>query len=463
MKSSTLKNTWKATALVGMSLLTTAVFAQQIDNGTYVIKNKFSGKVLDVLNASPDDGTSIVQYTNTGASNQLWHVNYIGNGNYSITSVATGKAIEVYNWDTNDGADIAQFSYWGGESQLWGLTDQGGGHFSMINAFSGKSAEVYDWSTANGANISQWSFWGGDSQLWEFHSLDTGASYHWPTTGNIVTHDPTMVEENGTYYEYQTGDGIFGKVSYDGVEWLPLDAVLPNGLSWWSNYVPGHNGIDVWAPDVRKYNGKAYMYYSISTFGSNQSAIGLLSASSLAASDWQDEGVVTYTTTASGHNAIDPDLVLDKDGSPWLVYGSWFNGIKVTRLNGGTMKPTGNLYSIAARSGGIEAPSMTYRNGYYYLFVSTGKCCAGVDSTYNIEYGRSTSITGPYLDKNGNDMLNSGGSVLDAGNNVWVGPGGQDIIGNHTIVRHAYDATDNGLPKLLISKLNWDADGWPRY
>jgi len=144
MKSSTLKNTWKATALVGMSLLTTVGFAQQIDNGTYVIKNKFSGKVLDVLNASSDEGTSIIQYTNTGASNQLWNVNYVGSGRYSITSAATGKAIEVYNWDTNDGADIAQFSYWGGESQKWALADQGSGHFSMINAFSGKSAEVYD-------------------------------------------------------------------------------------------------------------------------------------------------------------------------------------------------------------------------------------------------------------------------------------------------------------------------------
>lgn len=461
MKNTLLKNTFLTT--LSLSLFASSAIAQQLDNGTYVIKNKFSGKVLDVSNASTAEGTSIIQYTNTGADNQLWDVKYIGSGNYSITSIATGKAIEVYNWDTNDGADIAQYSYWGGESQLWSITDQGSGYFNIINSFSSKSAEVYGWSTDNGANIAQWTYWGGDSQLWEFQSLDTGNSYHWPTTGNIVTHDPTMIEENGTYYQYQTGPGIYGKVSYDGVDWLPLASVLPNGLSWWNNYVPNHDGMDVWAPDVRKYKGKAYMYYSISTFGSNQSVIGLLSANSLAANDWQDEGVVTYTTTSSSHNAIDPDLVLDKDNKPWLVYGSWFNGIKLTRLNGGTMKPTGSLYSLAARSGGIEAPTITYRNGYYYLFVSTGKCCAGVNSTYKIEYGRSTKITGPYLDKNGNDMMNSGGSVLDAGNSVWLGPGGQDIIGNHTIVRHAYDATDNGLPKLLISKLNWDANGWPRY
>ena len=127
------------------------------------------------------------------------------------------------------------------------------------------------------------------------------------------------------------------------------------------------------------------------------------------------------------------------------------------------MKPTGSLYSIASRGGGIEAPSIVLRNGYYYLFVSTGTCCQGVNSTYQIRYGRSTSITGPYVDKSGVNMMNGGGTLLDGGNDRWRGPGGQDIAGTSVIVRHAYDAQDNGNAKLLISNLNWDADGWPRY
>lgn len=457
------KSKWLSIILIGISVLTTAANAQQIDNGTYVIKNKHSGKVLDVKNASNADGTTIIQYKNNGADNQLWKVNYLGSGKYSIISVDTGKAIEVYNWDTTDGADIAQYSYKGGENQKWLLSDQGNGHFSLINSYTNKGAEVFDWSESNGANISQWTYWGGDSQQWAFQSVDTGAAYHWPITGDIVTHDPTMINSNGTYYEYQTGQGIYGKMSYDGLNWLPLASVLPNGLSWWEDYVPDHDGMDVWAPDIKAYNGTTYMYYTISTFGSKQSVIGLLSTTDIESGNWQDKGMVTYTTTSSDHNALDPELFIDNNNKPWLVYGSWFGGIKVTRLNGTTMKPTGSLYSIAARSGGIEAPSLTYRNGYYYLFVSTGKCCAGVNSTYKIEYGRSTNITGPYLDKNGVDMMNGGGSVLDAGNADWVGPGGQDIIGNNTIVRHAYDANDKGTPKLMISKLNWDANGWPKY
>jgi hypothetical protein len=98
-----------------------------------------------------------------------------------------------------------------------------------------------------------------------------------------------------------------------------------------------------------------------------------------------------------------------------------------------------------------------------YLFASVGFCCRGVDSTYQIRYGCATSISGPYLDKSGIDILQGGGTLLDSGNQRWIGSGGQDIAGTHTIARHAYDATDNGAPKLLIDTLYWDAQGWPTY
>jgi arabinan endo-1,5-alpha-L-arabinosidase len=290
-----------------------------------------------------------------------------------------------------------------------------------------------------------------------------GNTYHWPLTGNLGTHDPTLINENGTWWQFQTGVGIYGKVSRNGgLQWDPLPSVLPNGLSWWRTYVPNQSGNDVWAPDAKVYNGRTYLYYSVSTFGSKVSLIGLLSASSIATGDWRDDGLVIRTTESNDYNAIDPDLAIDANGAPWLSFGSWNTGIKLTRL-GSNMKPTGSLYSIASRSGGIEAPAIVLRNGYYYLFVSVGTCCQGVNSTYQIRYGRSTSITGPYVDKSGVSMMNGGGSLLDGGNDRWRGPGGQDIAGTSVIVRHAYDAQDNGNAKLLISNLNWDGDGWPRY
>ncbi len=287
---------------------------------------------------------------------------------------------------------------------------------------------------------------------------------HWALTGSVGVHDPSITRDgSGPYWVFATGNGIHVKRSSNGLAWADNGQVFGSGLAWWKTYVPGNSGNDVWAPDVRSYNGKWWLYYSISTFGSNTSCIGLASKTgSLSNSGWTDNGLVIRSTSSNSYNAIDPNLVIDAANQPWLVFGSWWNGIYLTRLDAATMKPTGSLTNIARRSGGIEAPHIVYRSGYYYLFVSVGVCCQGVNSTYKIAYGRSSSITGPYLDKNGVNMLSSGGTVLDAGNAQWKGPGGQSIHGTGVIARHAYDANANGAPKLLISDLNWSG-GWPSY
>lgn len=455
-----------------------------LDNGIYTISSIVSNKLVEVTGGSTANGANVVQWSDNGGTHQRWAINNEGSGYVSIINVKSNKAMEVYNFSTSDGANVAQWEYWGGDPQLWSVTDHGNGVVSFINKHSGKALDLYNFDTANGANIAQWGYWGGDAQRWRLAltgsssggssssgnnnippdtSTTNGATNHWPISGNLGTHDPTIAYENGRWYVFQTGPGIYGKTSSDGLYWDGIPSVFPNGLSWWRNYVPNQSGTDVWAPDVKHYNGRVWMYYSVSTFGSRVSVIGLASKSNLASGSWRDDGMVIATNTSNNYNAIDPDLVIDASGNPWLTFGSWNSGIKLTRLNSSTMKPTGSLYSIASRSGGIEAPTIIYRQGYYYLFVSVGTCCAGVNSTYRILYGRSSSITGPYVDKNGTNMMSGGGSVLDAGNSRWVGPGGQDIANTDVIVRHAYDASDNGNAKMLISTLNWDSSGWPRY
>lgn len=246
--------------------------------------------------------------------------------------------------------------------------------------------------------------------------------------------------------------------------WEPLASVFAAKLTWWANYVPNQDGRDVWAPDISQFNGRTWLYYSISTFGSRQSAIGLASAASISAGNWRDEGMVTYTSTASDYNAIDPNLFIDPQNNPWLVFGSWNSGIKLTRLDLATMKPSGQLFSLARKDGGIEAPTLVYRGGFYYLFVSIGTCCAGTDSTYRIMVGRAQQITGPYLDKNGVNMQQGGASLVKGNDGRWIGPGGQDIHshnGAQVIAYHVYDANNNGTPVLKVATLGWDNQGWP--
>lgn len=289
---------------------------------------------------------------------------------------------------------------------------------------------------------------------------------HWGLSGDVGVHDPTIIKEGSSWYVFSTGQGIQVLRSDNGTNFYRVPQIFLNAPSWWKNYVPNQTPLDVWAPDVKTYNGKVWLYYSVSTFGKNISAIGLASATSVGAGSWKDEGVVLTTDGTQNYNAIDPELVVDANGDPWLAFGSFWSGLKLTKLDKKTMKPTGSLYSIAQRTvngGAIEAPSITYRNGYYYLFASIDNCCSGVNSTYKIIYGRSQNITGPYVDKKGVSLTNNGGTILDSGNARWKGPGGQDVYNSNMIVRHAYDAEDGGNPKLLISDLVWDSGGWPSY
>ncbi|WP_229714158.1 glycoside hydrolase family 43 protein [Saccharibacillus endophyticus] len=289
---------------------------------------------------------------------------------------------------------------------------------------------------------------------------------HWGLSGDVGVHDPSIIKEGNSWYVFSTGEGLQVLRSDNGTDFYRVPQIFLSAPSWWKTYVPKQEPMDVWAPDVKAYNGKVWLYYSISTFTKNTSAIGLVSASSVGAGNWKDEGVVISTNGTQNYNAIDPELVIDAKGDPWLAFGSFWTGLKLTKLDKNTMKPTGSLYSIAQRTvndGAIEAPSITYRGGYYYLFASIDSCCSGVNSTYKIIYGRSKNITGPYVDKNGVSLMNNGGTILDSGNARWKGPGGQDVYDANLIVRHAYDAEDEGKPKLLISDLIWDSGGWPSY
>ncbi len=291
----------------------------------------------------------------------------------------------------------------------------------------------------------------------------SGAS--WNLTGNLGAHDPTIIQEGSTWWVFSTGPGLQVKYSPDGLAWTQGVQIFAAELPWWRTYVPGMAQNDVWAPDVHLFAGRYWCYYCVSEFGTNTSAIGLTSCTSIAKGDWRDDGLVLSSQSGlQTFNALDPDMAIDAAGNPWLVFGSYFDGIHVVQLDPSTMKPTGTVYSIAMRPNGIEGTNIVYRNGNYCLFASIDKCCLGVDSTYKIAVGRSPDITGPYVDESGAAMLDGGGTVIDSSGPRWIGPGGESVYHSGAgwiIAFHAYDALNNGNPTLQISDLYWTADDWP--
>lgn len=284
-------------------------------------------------------------------------------------------------------------------------------------------------------------------------------------------HDPsTLLKQDGRYWCFSTGRGLQALCSDDLENWRLLGPVFPEMPSWVRGVVPNQDGV-YWAPDVIKQQDRYLLYYSVSSFGKQTSAIALASSPTLNPDDeayqWTDHGIVVQTDESSDHNAIDPAIVRTPDGGMWMVYGSYWTGIKLFELDpetGKRISPDAPTYSLA-RNEQIEAAAIEHHEGYYYLFVNWGHCCRGVRSTYNIRVGRSREITGPYLDRNGVDLLEGGGTLLLDTDGVAIGPGHAAFFehdGQPMLSYHFYSGEDNGRAKLGVRRLEWDEEGWPR-
>lgn len=83
---------------------------------------------------------------------------------------------------------------------------------------------------------------------------------------------------------------------------------------------------------------------------------------------------------------------------------------------------------------------------------------------------RSSSPTGPYLDRGGVDLRDGGGTILLSAHGNIVGPGGQSVFTDvgpdrskwlPMLVYHYYNGSNNGTPTLGINRLGFTVDGWP--
>lgn len=288
--------------------------------------------------------------------------------------------------------------------------------------------------------------------------------------GDPDVHDPsTLIKEGNRYWVFGTGPGLISRYSTNLIHWTAGPRVFNPLPSWVTNAAPGNNG-DLWAPDIIHHNNQFHLYYCASVFGRNTSGIGLATTPTLDPANpnfgWTDQGIVVQTTSSDNYNALDPSVIKDPGGNLWLVFGSYWSGIKLIQLDPATGKriaPNSPMYSLADYPA-IEAAYIYHHNGYYYLFVNWDSCCSGVDSTYNIRVGRSASITGPYMDRNGVNMLNSGGSLFLETTGRYVGPGHMGILfdeGQFHFTYHYYDANNNGSAAFDVRPLRWDSAGWP--
>ncbi len=296
-------------------------------------------------------------------------------------------------------------------------------------------------------------------------------------TGDTRIHDPSVIEVEGQYAAFGTGQqgpthgAIRVKTSPDGVEWTEA-GVLGKGPPDWARAALGFQPLNVWAPSISRRQGTFFLYYCLSSFGRNASAIGLMTNASFdpmkPGEGWQDQGMVLMSKDGDDFNAIDPFRIDASDGRAWLAFGSFWSGIKLSELDPASGKLIGEdapRIALASRHGGaVEASSILEHDGRFYLFVSFDQCCKGLASTYNIRVGRADRIEGPYRDRDGKDMLDGGGTLVLATTGRFIGPGGQEPVKTSKgdmLAFHYYDGGAFGASKLQFSPILWSADGWP--
>jgi len=305
-----------------------------------------------------------------------------------------------------------------------------------------------------------------------------------------VLADPAIIRHEDKFYVYGTQDygqwteNDFGVrftpilESTDMVNWTYAGQVFTaSRRPLWGTFNAG-----LWAPDVVKIGEKFNLYYSLSTWGDPDPGIGVASADH-PLGPWTDHGKVLRSLEIGVNNSIDPAVFVE-DGRVYMIWGSFrgLYGVELT-ADGLSLKDGVNAKDTKIRVAGFdtstswngttyEAPFIVKRHGYFYMFVSSGSCCDGHNSSYNVRVGRATHPLGPYTDSNGQSMLGSyrGHQVL-VSSYYFAGPGHNAIIQDDDdqdwIVYHAFKTSESpnfgNSPRrsLMIDRLIWDENQWP--
>jgi arabinan endo-1,5-alpha-L-arabinosidase len=370
-------------------------------------------------------------------------------------SIKIGANIEVRTPDQNENL-----------GELWMLEPKDDA-FQIISAKSELTMGLTEESTKTTLLPELLEFENVDWQLWQFEEvkLNDNLPSLLPLEGALFHSScPEIVKYNDVYYMYIMAPHISIKSSKDLINWTSIGTVFPGGdPSWLSREVPGYG---IWAPGVYPINGKYYLYYCISTVGSQNSAIGVAENITLdpASPDykWVDKGMVIRSYAGDDYNCIDPNIITDENGDIWLTYGSYWNGIYQRQINTDTGLLHAESFHIAkrnARNGAIEAPYIIKRDDYYYLFVAFNP----MDNSYQNRVGRGTSVHGPFYDRDGKEMLEGGGTEVTQGLSDLLMPGHASVFidddGKYYLVSEYFRKDSPSI--MLIGDLLWDEEGWP--
>lgn len=304
-------------------------------------------------------------------------------------------------------------------------------------------------------------------------------------------HDPALLDDGKFVYSYST-DVAFGhdirpghqiRRSINMVEWEFVGWVFPGLPTAGANYIRQNGGEPfnaLWAPYAIKVGDEYRVYYSLSSETPRLSVIGL-AVSDSPKGPFQERGLVVTSKNDNTRqtNAIDPTVIVGKDGRHWMYYGSAWDGIYIVELNpttGLTVSSSDKGRRIAQRAftgdrinGNIEGPEVIYNEEFdmYYLFIAYD----WLETKYNVRVGRSSDPNGPFVDINGNDMNEEHDDMpmilapyrFD-GHSGWQGvshPGVVKRDGSYYMAHQGRPGENRFYMVMHTRQIFWTEDGWP--
>ncbi|RWA06955.1 hypothetical protein EKO27_g8155 [Xylaria grammica] len=229
-------------------------------------------------------------------------------------------------------------------------------------------------------------------------------------------HDPAIIRRaDGTYFRFSTNGKIAVHTAPDITgPWTYKGAALPSGSSI---DLPGNQ--DLWAPDVTLVGDTYYLYYAVSQFGSQDSAIGVATSTTLDVGSWTDRGSTgVKSSSAKPYNAIDANLI-NVDGTYYLTWGSFWGDIYQAPMKASplTLASGASSYQVAYDPvTTAQGPVLRLRRG-----------AAGRRGRVQDPGVPLVVRDGRFVDKSGAACTSGGGTVvLESHDNVY-GPGGQGV------------------------------------
>jgi beta-xylosidase len=272
--------------------------------------------------------------------------------------------------------------------------------------------------------------------------------------------DPFVLSAGGTYFAFATNAGptnVQVMSSTDLLHWQSRPDGLPNLPRW---AVRGFT----WAPTVLPRGDGFVLYYAVRESSGGRQAISVAYSSS-PEGPYLDASSAPLIYQLSLGGSIDASPFVDTDGTAYLLWKADSNAIQqpstlwIQGLDNDGLTLQGQPTRLLTYDAGwenplIEAPSLVWAGGTYYLFYSANWWNT---NRYSIGYATASQVLGPYT------KVTTQAAWFTSDNAV-AGPGGQewftDSSGTWHMAYHGWEPSAVGYPggarSLRLASVSFD-------